>query len=40
VKIGAFDNVDIYPLIARLAHVKPNSGDGTVATFRRALKRR
>jgi predicted AlkP superfamily pyrophosphatase or phosphodiesterase len=38
--VAAFDNVDIYPLVARLAGVKANAGDGTIATFSRALKRR
>jgi predicted AlkP superfamily pyrophosphatase or phosphodiesterase len=36
--VAAFDNVDVYPLIARLAGVKANAGDGTIATFSRTLK--
>jgi hypothetical protein len=36
--VAAFDNVDIYPLVARLAGVKANPGDGTITTFSRALK--
>jgi predicted AlkP superfamily pyrophosphatase or phosphodiesterase len=36
--VAAFDNVDVYPLIARLAGVKANPGDGTIATFLPTLR--
>ena len=39
VTVPGFDNVDVYPLIARLAGVKANPGDGTIDTFKRTLKR-
>jgi len=39
VRLATFDNVDIYPLIARLIHVQPRPSDGTIASIEGALTR-
>ena len=36
--LPAFDNVDIYPLLAHLGGLTPQKNDGTLATFKNALK--
>jgi predicted AlkP superfamily pyrophosphatase or phosphodiesterase len=36
--LPAFDNVDVYPLLARLIGVAPRPGDGTIASTVAALK--
>jgi predicted AlkP superfamily pyrophosphatase or phosphodiesterase len=38
VVLPAFDNVDVYPLLARLVGVAPRPNDGDPATFERALR--
>ena len=38
VVLPAFDNVDVYPLLARLAGVKPAPNDGNPKTLLPALK--
>jgi predicted AlkP superfamily pyrophosphatase or phosphodiesterase len=40
VKVPTFDNVDVYPLLARLAGVQAQQGDGTIAALGPTLKRR
>jgi predicted AlkP superfamily pyrophosphatase or phosphodiesterase len=37
VRLATFDNVDVYPLVARLIHVTPRPSDGTIAPFAEAL---
>jgi len=37
VKLGHFDNVDVYPLLARLIGVTPVKGDGDLKPFKAAL---
>jgi predicted AlkP superfamily pyrophosphatase or phosphodiesterase len=37
-RIGAFDNVDIYPLLAHLLRIRPAANDGDLAPLRRALR--
>jgi predicted AlkP superfamily pyrophosphatase or phosphodiesterase len=37
VRLATFDNVDVYPLVARLIHVAPRPSDGTIAPFAEAL---
>jgi predicted AlkP superfamily pyrophosphatase or phosphodiesterase len=37
VRLKTIDNVDIYPLMARLAGVAPRPNDGTIAVFKPAL---
>jgi predicted AlkP superfamily pyrophosphatase or phosphodiesterase len=37
VRLDAFDNVDVYPLVARLIHVAPRPSDGTIAPLEGAL---
>ena len=37
VALPAFDNVDVYPLVARLIGVPPRPNDGTLSTFAPAL---
>lgn len=36
--LPAFDNVDVYPLLARLLHITPAPNDGSVDTFTPVLK--
>ncbi len=36
-EIGTFDNVDIYPLVARLAGITPNANQGSLNSFDGAL---
>lgn len=38
-RLPAFDNVDVYPLLARLLGITPHPNDGDPATLRRALRR-
>lgn len=38
VRLRTFDNVDVYPLIARLAGIVAQPGDGSLAPVRPALK--
>jgi predicted AlkP superfamily pyrophosphatase or phosphodiesterase len=38
-KVPAFDNVDVYPLLARVVGVNAVEGDGTIATLSRTLRR-
>jgi predicted AlkP superfamily pyrophosphatase or phosphodiesterase len=38
VRLPEFDNVDVYPLVARLIHVAPRPNDGTLDVFRAALR--
>ncbi|GAB6195124.1 alkaline phosphatase family protein [Lysobacter xanthus] len=38
VELPTFDNVDVYPLLARLLGVAPRPNDGTLATFEPALR--
>ena len=37
VRIGAFDNVDVYPLLARLLGLAPGSNDGDATLIDEAL---
>jgi predicted AlkP superfamily pyrophosphatase or phosphodiesterase len=37
VRLKSFDNVDVYPLLARLVGVKPQPNDGSLAPFRPSL---
>ncbi len=37
VRLKTFDNVDVYPLLARLVGVKPQPNDGVLAPLRRSL---
>jgi predicted AlkP superfamily pyrophosphatase or phosphodiesterase len=37
-KVPAFDNVDVYPLLARVVGVKAQPGDGTIASLRGSLR--
>lgn len=37
-RLGAFDNVDVYPLLARLIGVPPQGGDGGPRLMRQALR--
>ena len=39
VTLPMFDNVDVYPLLARLAGVDPRPNEGKIATFAQALRR-
>lgn len=39
-RLPAFDNVDIYPLLAHLLRITPAPNDGTLDTFRPALRPR
>ncbi|GAB6459353.1 hypothetical protein bcgnr5379_63460 [Bacillus cereus] len=36
--IPAFDNIDVYPLLARLLGIKPAKNDGDIAPLLPALK--
>ncbi|MGE3302666.1 MAG: ectonucleotide pyrophosphatase/phosphodiesterase [Hyphomonadaceae bacterium] len=38
VRLEPFDNVDVYPLVAHLAGVRPQAHDGTLASFAAALE--
>lgn len=38
VVLPPFDNVDVYPLLAEISGLKPERNDGSLATFKRALK--
>ncbi len=38
VTLKPFDNVDVYPLLANLAGLRPEKNDGDLATFKPALK--
>lgn len=40
VRLPAFDNVDVYPLLARLLGIPPHSGDGNPATLAASLAAR
>jgi hypothetical protein len=38
VVLPVFDNVDVYPLLARLSGVKPEAGDGSLKVVGAALR--
>ena len=38
-QLPLFDNVNLYSLVARLAGVKPEAGDGSLAPFESMLAR-
>jgi len=38
VRLAPFDNVDVYPLLAHLAGVRPEPNEGRLSTFRPSLK--
>jgi len=38
VVLPVFDNVDVYPLLAKITGVKPEAGDGSLSVFAGALK--
>ena len=38
VVLPVFDNVDVYPLLARVTGVKPEKGDGSLRVIGQALR--
>ena len=38
VALPVFDNVDVYPLLAKITGVKPEASDGSLKIVERALK--
>ena len=38
VGIAPFDNVDVYPLLAKLVGIEPNASDGDIVSLLPALK--
>jgi predicted AlkP superfamily pyrophosphatase or phosphodiesterase len=38
VVLQVFDNVDVYPLLARISGVRPEKGDGNLKVVRQALR--